>query len=99
MKKLALIALSMVLGLSGCACPGTSSSIRQDWAAYWRNPGGESWESIKKDWAAYWRNPAGENWESIKWDWVAYWKNPGGGTWELLKQDWTFWRLNKACLE
>jgi hypothetical protein len=98
MKTLALTAVIMALGLSGCSC-SEISSIKKDWAAYWRNPGGESWESIKNDWAAYRKNPGGESWDSIKRDWAAYWKNPGGETWELLKQDWIVWRLNKTCLE
>jgi hypothetical protein len=99
MEKLALIAVIMALSLSGCACSGTMGSIKQDWAAYWRDPGGESWESIKQDWVAYWKNPGGESWESIKLDWVLYWKNPGSESWELVKQDWIFWRLSETCLE
>jgi hypothetical protein len=95
MEKLALIALIMVLGLSGCACPGTSGPIKQDWATYLKGIEGD-WESTKQDWTAYWKNPGGENWERIEKDWAAYWKNPGGETWELMKQDWSVLELTKA---
>ncbi len=56
MKKLALIALIMVLGLSGCAS-GVGYSIKEDWTEYWKNPGGLSWEIFKGDWTEYWKNP------------------------------------------
>ena len=73
MKKLVLIALIMVLGLSGCASSGTSGSIKQDWTAYWENPGGASWEAIEQDWVRYWDNPGGASWEAIRQDWIRYW--------------------------
>jgi hypothetical protein len=73
MKKLALIALIMVLGLSGCACYGTCDSVRQDWIRYWDNPGGASWESVKQDWIRYWNDPGGASWESVKQDWRWFW--------------------------
>ena len=73
MKKIALIALTMVLGLSGCASSGTSGSTKQDWTTYWKNPGGGCWESIKQDWTAYWKNPGGGCWESTKQDWRGFW--------------------------
>src|SRR4030042_664480 len=88
MKKLALIALMMSLGLSGCASNGMTELIRQDWIRYWENPGGASWESVKLDWTAYWKNPGGASWELLKLDWAAYWENPGGASWDSLKQDW-----------
>jgi hypothetical protein len=81
MKKLALIALIMVLGLSGCASSGTRGSIRQDWIAYWKDPGGIFWEDIKQDWIVYLKNPGGLNWDSIKQDWRVYLKDPGGAFW------------------
>jgi rubredoxin len=88
MKKLALIALMMALGLSGCASNGMTELIRQDWIRYWDNPGGASWESLKLDWTAYWQNPGGASWDSLKQDWAVYWENPGGASWDSLKQDW-----------
>ena len=54
MKRLALIALIMVLGLSGCASSGTCGLIKQDWVRYWNDPGGASWESVKQDWRWFW---------------------------------------------
>jgi hypothetical protein len=81
MKKLALIALIMVLGLSGCASSGTRGSIKQDWVAYWKDPGGAFWEQIKEDWITYSKDPGGAFWESIKDDWRDFWKDPGGALW------------------
>jgi ABC-type glycerol-3-phosphate transport system substrate-binding protein len=76
MKTLALIALVMALGLSGCASNGMTELIRQDWIRYWGNPGGASWESLKQDWTVYWENPEGASWESLKLGWTAHWGNP-----------------------
>jgi hypothetical protein len=73
MKRLALIALIMVLGLSGCASSGTCGLIRQDWIRYWNDPGGASWESVKQDWVRYWNDPGGASWESVKQDWRWFW--------------------------
>ena len=78
MKRLALIALTMVLGLSGCASSGTGGSIGQDWTAYWWNRGGPSCESVRQDWIRYWNDPGGASWESVKQDWVRYWNDRGG---------------------
>lgn len=52
MKKLALIALIMVMGLSECASSSTSVSIKEEWYYYWKNPAGAglSWEDIKVGW-------------------------------------------------
>jgi hypothetical protein len=38
MKNLALIALIMVLGLSGCASSGKSGFIIQEWTGFWKSP-------------------------------------------------------------
>jgi len=73
MKKFALIALMVVLGLSGCASSGTSGSVRQDWIRYWNDPGGASWESVKQDWVRYWNDPGGASWESVKQDCKRFW--------------------------
>jgi hypothetical protein len=73
MKKFALIALMVVLGLSGCASSGTSGSIRQDWTEYWWNRGGPSCESIRQDWIRYWNDPGGASWESVKQDCKRFW--------------------------
>ena len=95
MKKLALLALIMVLGLGGCASSGLSGLVENDWTYYCKNPGGY-WnrESLKMDWANYLKNPGGY-WtgETLKDDWTHYLKNPGGyWDWETLKKDWTeFW--------
>ena len=64
MKKLVLIALIMVLGLSGCTSSGISDSIKRDWIAYWDNSGSGSWESIKRDWMTYWQSPGSGSRES-----------------------------------
>jgi len=80
MKKPALIALIMVLGLSGCASSGTTSSTKQDWTACWWNRGGPSCELIRQDWIRYWNNPGGASWESVKEDWIRYWGCSKSGT-------------------
>ena len=97
MKKPALIALIMVLGLSGCASSGTTSSTKQDWTACWWNRGGPSCELIRQDWIRYWNNPGGASWESVKLDWIRYWNNPGGASWESVKEDWIrYWGCSKS---
>ena len=53
MKGLGLIALIMVLGLSGCASSGMSGLIKEDWTEFWNDPGGGSWEVIKWDWTEF----------------------------------------------
>jgi hypothetical protein len=91
MKTLALIALIIVLGLSGCASSGTSDSLKQDWVAYWNNVKGD-WESTKGDLTAYLKDPGGITWELMKGDWVAWWKDVKDD-WESTKKDWTaFWK-------
>jgi uncharacterized protein YceK len=91
MKTPALIALIMVLGLSGCASPGTSDSLKQDWVAYWKSVKGD-WDSTKEDWTTYWKDPGGITWELMKGDWAAFWKNVRDD-WGSAKEDWTaFWK-------
>ena len=97
MEKLALIGLIMVLGLSGCACPDTVGSLKQDWVAYWKSLEGD-WDSTKQDWAAYWKNREGIDWESLKQDWGAYWKSVEGD-WGSTKQDWAAYWENSGCVE
>ena len=55
MKTLTLFGAIMVLGLSGCACPDTVGSLKQDWVAYWKSVEGD-WEATKQDWVVYWEN-------------------------------------------
>jgi len=69
MKELGLIALIMVLGLSGCASSGTSDSIKQGWTWYGE---GDSWETIKQRWAWYGYGET-DGWESIKQGWRKLW--------------------------
>jgi hypothetical protein len=54
MKKFALIALIMVLGLSGCAYSGVKNVAKEDWNDYWSGPRSESWTLIKQDWNEFW---------------------------------------------
>ena len=64
MKKLVLMTLMMVLGLSGCASSGTINPIKQDWAAYWEVES-KGWERAKQDWAMYWANES-RGWGQLK---------------------------------
>ncbi len=54
MKRFAMVALIMVLALSGYACAGTSALIKEDWTEYWKNPGAGDWKPIKQDWVDFW---------------------------------------------
>lgn len=54
MKKLVLIGLMMMLGLSGCACTETCGLIKADWTEYWNNPGDGTWGLMKHDWVDFW---------------------------------------------
>ena len=58
MKKLALIALIMVLGLSGCVSSGTSGLTKEDGTKFHNEPGagacGSSWELMLQDWNEFW---------------------------------------------
>lgn len=54
MKRLTLIGLIMVLGLSGCAYSGVKNVVKEDWTAYWSEPRSESWKLIKQDWKEFW---------------------------------------------
>ena len=54
MKKLAGIALIMVLGLSGCTCYGTCVLIKEDFTDFWNDPGRGSGQFIKEDWTYFW---------------------------------------------
>ena len=76
MKKLAMIALMMVLVLSGCA----SSCLK--------NFGGPLWEQVKEGWADYRRDPAGPLWEQAKEGWADYRRDPAGPFWEQVKEGW-----------
>jgi len=97
MRILALIAAIMVFGLSGCACPDTVGSLKQDWVWYWKSVEND-WESTKQDYAVYWKNSKGIDWELLKQDWVAYWKSVEGD-WESTKQDWAAYWENSGCVE
>jgi hypothetical protein len=80
MKKLVLIALIMVMGLSGCASiagPGLSwKDIKEDWGDYWKDPAGPglSRKDIKGNWRWYLEDPAGPglSWKDIKENWRWY---------------------------
>ena len=87
MKKVALIALTMVLGLSGCASSGTSGSVRQDRIRYGNDLGGATWESVKQDWLGIGGTQEVASWGSVKQDRIRYWSDPGGASWESVKQD------------
>jgi hypothetical protein len=54
MKKFVLMALIMVLSLSGCACTGTCVLIKEDLTDYWNDPGAGTWQLIKEDWVEFW---------------------------------------------
>ena len=71
MNKLALIALIMVFGLSGCACC-KGSMIKQSWIDFWHDPAGDNWRQMKQDLTEFWHDPGGENWELIKWSWTQW---------------------------
>ncbi len=73
MEKLALIALIMVLGLSGCACYGTCVSIKEDFSDFWNDPGRGSSQLIKEDFSDFWSNPGRGSWQLIKEDWTYFW--------------------------
>ncbi len=89
--KLALIALMMAFGLSGCGSYGVSSVVISDFTYYSKNPGGYwDWETLKGEFADYWKNPGGY-WDpvTLKEEYANYCKNPGGyWDWEMLKRDW-----------
>jgi len=54
MKKLAMMVMILVFGLSGCACTGTCVLIKEDWDHYWNEPGAGSWDSLKQEWVDFW---------------------------------------------
>jgi len=55
MKNLALIALIMVLSLSGCASSGKRGFIIQEWTEFWKGPeAAEPWKSFKQEWTEFW---------------------------------------------
>jgi len=55
MKKLiGIIALFMVLNLSGCACTGTCVVVKEDWDHYWNDPEAGAWEALKQEWIDFW---------------------------------------------
>ena len=67
MKTFALIALIMVLGLSGCASSGKSGFRRIPEAA-------EPWMTFKQEWTGFWKGPeAAEPWKSFKQEWTTFW--------------------------
>ena len=73
MKKLASIALIMVLGLSGCTCYGTCVLIKEDFTDFGDDPGRGSWQFIKEDFTDFWDDPGRGSWQLIKEDWTHFW--------------------------
>ena len=67
MKYFALIALFMVLGLSGCASSGKSGIRRSPEAA-------EPWKTFGQEWVGFWKGPeAAEPWKTFKKEWIGFW--------------------------
>jgi hypothetical protein len=67
MKNFALIALIMLLSLSGCASSGKSGFRRIPEAA-------EPWMTFKQEWTGFWTgSEAAEPWKSFKQEWTGFW--------------------------